>query len=326
MSNVDAEAGTTTIGGAGSTVSQISGTATVNVNAANASVASMSAGTLNVNASGAVVTNLTGGSIAVSNGVSLGLRGGSSSGVISGSGGVAKQSTGTLTLTGVNTYTGATTVETGKLVVNGSISSATTVQSGASLAGGGTVGSTTILSGGKIAPGNSPGSLNIAGDLTWSGGGSYDWEIYNVVGAPGSEWDLISVSGDLLFSSISSGNRFTINIYSLSALPSTIGMLDGWVSSNSYSWTILTAGDPISGFDANNFTLNLANFTNNNTLNGGTFSLAASGNDLNLLFTAGAGPGPSPVPEPGTWAAAALLAGAAGYVRWRRRKEVEPKA
>jgi hypothetical protein len=27
------------------------------------------------------------------------------------------------------------------------------------------------------------------------------------------------------------------------------------------------------------------------------------------------------VPEPGTWAAAALLAGAAGYVRWRRRKD-----
>ena len=28
----------------------------------------------------------------------------------------------------------------------------------------------------------------------------------------------------------------------------------------------------------------------------------------------------APIPEPGTWAAAALLAGAAGYVRWRKRK------
>ena len=28
----------------------------------------------------------------------------------------------------------------------------------------------------------------------------------------------------------------------------------------------------------------------------------------------------APIPEPGTWAAAALLVGAAGYVRWRRRK------
>jgi hypothetical protein len=28
------------------------------------------------------------------------------------------------------------------------------------------------------------------------------------------------------------------------------------------------------------------------------------------------------VPEPGTWAAAALLVGAAGYVRWRKRQTV----
>lgn len=28
----------------------------------------------------------------------------------------------------------------------------------------------------------------------------------------------------------------------------------------------------------------------------------------------------APIPEPGTWAAAALLLGAAGYVRWRRRQ------
>ncbi|MFM8886767.1 MAG: SUMF1/EgtB/PvdO family nonheme iron enzyme, partial [Chthoniobacterales bacterium] len=28
----------------------------------------------------------------------------------------------------------------------------------------------------------------------------------------------------------------------------------------------------------------------------------------------------APIPEPGTWAAAVLLAGAAGYSRWRKRK------
>ena len=31
---------------------------------------------------------------------------------------------------------------------------------------------------------------------------------------------------------------------------------------------------------------------------------------------------PSPVPEPGTWAAAALLLGGAGFVRWRKRAKV----
>jgi len=32
-------------------------------------------------------------------------------------------------------------------------------------------------------------------------------------------------------------------------------------------------------------------------------------------------PAPAPIPEPGTWAAAALLIGAAAYMRWRRRTQ-----
>ena len=32
--------------------------------------------------------------------------------------------------------------------------------------------------------------------------------------------------------------------------------------------------------------------------------------------------GAAPVPEPGTWAAAALLAGAAAFMRWRKRAKV----
>jgi hypothetical protein len=35
-----------------------------------------------------------------------------------------------------------------------------------------------------------------------------------------------------------------------------------------------------------------------------------------------AGPRPAVVPEPGTWAAAALLAGGAGFMRWRKRAKV----
>ena len=42
----------------------------------------------------------------------------------------------------------------------------------------------------------------------------------------------------------------------------------------------------------------------------------------NVAILAGAGPGPAAVPEPGTWAAAALLAGGAGFMRWRKRAKV----
>ena len=37
------------------------------------------------------------------------------------------------------------------------------------------------------------------------------------------------------------------------------------------------------------------------------------------------GGGPEPIPEPGTWAAAALLAGGAAFMRWRRRRDEAQK-
>src|SRR5262249_43563797 len=63
---------------------------------------------------------------------------------------------------------GATVVNAGVLVVNGSIarSSLTTVNTGAVLFGSGTVGSTLVNAGGFLVPGNSPGTMNVAGDLT----------------------------------------------------------------------------------------------------------------------------------------------------------------
>src|SRR6185369_15700497 len=62
------------------------------------------------------------------------------SGTISGSGGLTKNGTGALTLSGANTYTGLTTVNTGTLIVNGSIAGAVTVNSGGQLDGTGRIG------------------------------------------------------------------------------------------------------------------------------------------------------------------------------------------
>ena len=95
-------------------------------------------------------------------------------GTIGGPGGLTKIGAGTLALSNANTYTGATAVTAGTLIVNGSIAnSAVTVNSGATLAGTGTVGATTIQSGGTFAPGNSPGTMTVGGNLAFQSGALY---------------------------------------------------------------------------------------------------------------------------------------------------------
>src|SRR6185437_14646392 len=70
-------------------------------------------------------------------------------------GSLVKVGTGTLTLSGANIYTGATTVNGGTLLVTGSIASPlTTVNAGGILGGSGTVHGVAVNSGGVFAPGS----------------------------------------------------------------------------------------------------------------------------------------------------------------------------
>jgi len=84
---------------------------------------------------------------------------------ISGSGSLTKDGSGMLTLSGVSTYTGPTSVVGGTLAVTGSIVSDVTVGGGATLKGTGSVGSVTVNGGGTLAPGSSPGTLTVSGSL-----------------------------------------------------------------------------------------------------------------------------------------------------------------
>ena len=246
---------------------------------------------------------------------------------LGGPGGLVKSGAGSLTLSGNNTYSGATTVSAGTLVVNGTNVSATTVQSGATLGGSGAVASATIGSGGTIAPGNSPGTLTLTNGLTWTGGGNYNWQIFNVGGTAGqtNAWDLINVTGGAWnITGLSSSNRFNINLWSLSGLPETTGLAAGFDATQNYSWKILASAGLSGTFSTNLFNINTSAVNGTGGFVGATglFSLAMDNNDdLFLIYTAHGG---AAVPEPGTWAAAVLLTLGAACIRRRRSEENAP--
>lgn len=100
-----------------------------------------------------------------------------SSGTTPTGGSLVKIGTGTLTLTGNNIYTGATTVNAGGLVVNGSIASSSALNiNGGFVGGSGTLPTTVVGNGGALSPGNSIGTINVQGNLTFNAGSTYTVE------------------------------------------------------------------------------------------------------------------------------------------------------
>jgi uncharacterized protein with beta-barrel porin domain len=95
---------------------------------------------------------------------------------IAGTGALGVGGSGTLAIGGANpNYTGTTTVNGGRLAVNGTLPGAVVVNAGGILGGTGTVGATTI-NGGTLAPGNSIGTITLA-SLTMSAGSTYAVEV-----------------------------------------------------------------------------------------------------------------------------------------------------
>lgn len=159
-----------------------------------------------------------------------------------------------------------------------------------------------------LSPGNSPGIQNFTPAQTWSSF-TYDWELNNFTGTTaGTDFDKIVIAGTLDLSA-TTANSYGLNVLSLTA-GNVSGNVPNFAEVNT-TWTILSAGGALTGFDAAEWTINASGFTTG-TAYLGSFSLAQVGNDLQLTYT---------VPEPSTYAllgVSALTCGA-WFIRRRRK-------
>lgn len=213
----------------------------------------------------------------------------------------------------------------GLLVNNGTMSGGGVLRVGygSTVKGGGSFAGVTlaISDGGVFSPGNSPGLVN-AGGMIWDEGGSMLWEINDATGAAGVNYDFTSLVGTLnIAAGNTPGSQFGISLASL--LPTNNGgTLANFDANQNYSWTILTAGGGIIGFDPGKFYLDTVGFTN---FNPGTtkerFTLAQDGNALKINY---AGAGVVTVPESGTMLLMLLSGLAAGGGLILRKRMARP--
>ena len=208
-------------------------------------------------------------------------------GVISGAGSIVKDNTGTLTLSNVNTYTGATTVNAGTLIVGVAGVGSTAAGSAVTVASGGTLGGTGTVNGaitvtGSIAPGNSGIGILNSGAVTWNG---------NAISSAATDWkfnlgdtdtaDKLAITGNF---TKGTGSAFWFDFLG-SAFTGTFDLVT-WSGSTNFS-----AGD----------------FEYTNLGGGYTGSFTISGSTLQFIA----------IPEPSTALGGLLLT--AGLFRRRRR-------
>ena len=119
------------------------------------------------------INSLSGGGSVALGSAQLTVGSGTFAGPISGtSGSLSKTGAGTLTLTGTNSYTGATSVAQGILLVNGQHNNGGTytVSSGATLGGSGSIyAPVNIQNGGYFSPGQSIGQMNVYNNVDLDG-------------------------------------------------------------------------------------------------------------------------------------------------------------
>ncbi|MEI6656024.1 MAG: autotransporter-associated beta strand repeat-containing protein, partial [Verrucomicrobiota bacterium] len=225
----------------------------------------------------------------------------------------------TLTLAGINTYTGVTNVSQGTLKlaaassnnianspsihlaagavldVSGLTGANLVLAGGQTLMGNGSIsgGSVTVGSGATLAPGVSAGTLTLGGGLTLAANSLFNWEnnLANDTGNAGGDWDAVNVTGGT--TTIASGAKLALQFTNAGT-----NFSDPFWDSNR-TWDFITGG--VSGsnlFDVGNISVFVAGVPTAIPGSQGVFTTLVSLSNPNLQLKWTATPD---VPFEGRW-------------------------
>jgi PEP-CTERM motif len=205
------------------------------------------------------------------------------------------------------TLTNPLTLTSGNLFGDGTVN-----PGNAGLGGTVTIGTNVGVAGGlPFGDGNTAisGTLSFAGNLKFSGGGSYYWTLQDNARPDGAS--SLAVAGNLDLTALTTSS-FNLGVYTFDTT-GNVGLASNFNPAAPASWTIVTTGGTILGFNAANFLISAAGFENG-SFTGTNFFLTENGaqNQLILNFT--------PVPEPSTWALLGVGLGMMGFIAIRSRR------